>query len=201
MSANVSGESGRGLNRNTRVGLIAFGIAASMLGLGFASVPLYRLFCAVTGFDGTTKRVDETTAGKVQASGKTISIRFDGNVERGMPWQFKPLQNTDQVTIGARDMAIFWAKNTSSEPLIGNATFNVEPERAGKYFNKVQCFCFTEQTLKPGEEMRMPVLYYVDPAILDDPDTKDIEQITLSYTFHPAIKAGAKALDRVGSGK
>jgi len=185
---------------NRRVALIALAIAAAMLGLGFASVPLYRMFCEATGFGGTTQRTTEDVASHVQAVTKTMSIRFDANVERGMPWQFKALQTTDTVTIGGRDMAIFWAKNTGSEPLTGTATFNVEPEYVGKYFNKIQCFCFTEQTLKPGEEVRMPVLYYVDPAILNDPDAKDVQQITLSYTFHPAVNAGAKALDRVGSG-
>ncbi len=185
---------------NRRVALIALAIAGAMLGLGFASVPLYRMFCEATGFGGTTQRTTEDVASHVQAVTKTMSIRFDANVERGMPWQFKALQTTDTVTIGGRDMAIFWAKNTGSEPLTGTATFNVEPEYVGKYFNKIQCFCFTEQTLKPGEEVRMPVLYYVDPAILDDPDAKDVQQITLSYTFHPAVNAGAKALDRVGSG-
>lgn len=201
MSANVIHGFGRGLTQNGRVALIGAGVAAAMLGLGFASVPLYRLFCEATGFAGTTQRVDEQAAQQVTAVADTVSIRFDANVERGMPWKFKPLQTTDQVTIGVRDMALFWAKNTSDEPLTGTASFNVEPEQAGKYFNKIQCFCFTEQTLKPGEEVRMPVLYYVDPAILNDPDTKGIEQITLSYTFHPAINAGAKALDRTGSGK
>jgi cytochrome c oxidase assembly protein subunit 11 len=201
MRANVLGGFGRSMSHNTRVAMIGFIVAAAMLGLGFASVPLYRLFCAATGFNGTTQRVDEQAAQQVKAASNTISIRFDANVERGMPWKFKPLQTTDQITIGVRDMALFWAKNTSNEPLTGTASFNVEPEQAGKYFNKIQCFCFTEQTLKAGEEVRMPVLYYVDPAILNDPDTKDIQQITLSYTFHPAINAGAKALDRVGSAK
>jgi cytochrome c oxidase assembly protein subunit 11 len=188
-------------NRNKRIALTALGMAAAMLGLGFASVPLYRMFCQATGFGGTTQRTSEAQAAQVQAAADTISIRFDANVERGMPWQFKALQTTDQITIGVRDMAIFWAKNTSDQPLTGTASFNVEPEQAGKYFNKIQCFCFTEQTLQPGEEVRMPVLYYVDPAILNDPDAKDVEQITLSYTFHPAVNAGAKALDRTGTGK
>jgi len=201
MNANVIGGFARGFSRNGRIGMIAFGVAAAMLGLGFASVPLYRLFCAATGYNGTTQRVDEATADQVKVASNTISIRFDANVERGMPWKFRPLQTTDQITIGVRDMALFWAKNTSNQPLTGTASFNVQPEQAGKYFNKIQCFCFTEQTLKAGEEVRMPVLYYVDPAILNDPDTKDIQQITLSYTFHPAVNAGAKALDRVGSGK
>jgi cytochrome c oxidase assembly protein subunit 11 len=186
--------------RNRRVGMIALIGALAMLALGFASVPLYRLFCEVTGFGGTTQRVTEAEAGKVAVSANTMSIRFDANVERTMPWKFVPVQVTDTVSLGARDMAIYTAKNLSSEPITGTATFNVEPEAAGKYFNKVQCFCFTEQTLQPGQEVRMPVIYYVDPKIMDDPDAKDIEQITLSYTFHPLTakpsQTDVKALDR-----
>lgn len=185
---------------NARTALIALSVALFMLGLGYASVPLYRIFCQVTGFGGTTRRVDEAQAAMVRDSGRTISIRFDANVERGMPWQFRPLQLTDTVSIGARDMALFWAKNDSEQTVTGTASFNVEPEQAAKYFNKIQCFCFTEQTLKPGEDVRMPVLYYVDPAILDDPDNRDVEQITLSYTFHVTSTGDAKALDRKQSG-
>ncbi|MFT4056574.1 MAG: cytochrome c oxidase assembly protein [Novosphingobium sp.] len=184
---------GRGSNR--KVALTAASAALAMLGLGFASVPLYRIFCQVTGYGGTTQRADEAKAATIQDSGKTISIRFDANVERNMPWQFKPLQRTDTVSIGARDMALFWAKNDSDKVVTGTASFNVEPEQAARYFNKIQCFCFTEQTLKPGEEVRMPVLYYVDPAILTDPDNKDVQQITLSYTFHVTRVEDAKTLD------
>jgi cytochrome c oxidase assembly protein subunit 11 len=180
--------------------VVAASVALAMLALGFAAVPLYRVFCQVTGFGGTTMRVSEAQAAEFEATDKTMSIRFDANVERGMPWQFKPVQVTDTVTIGARDMAVYTAKNLSTEPVTGTATFNVQPQAAGKYFSKVQCFCFTEQTLRPGQEMRMPVIYYVDPAILSDPDAKDIEQITLSYTFHPSVNQGAKPLDRVGTG-
>jgi cytochrome c oxidase assembly protein subunit 11 len=111
-------------------------------------------------------------------------IRFDAN-QRGLPWEFGPERPTDTVTIGARDMSIFIAKNNAAIPITGSATFNVTPALAGQYFNKIQCFCFVEQTLKPGEQVRMPVLYYVDPKILTDPQTKDIEEITLSYTFYP----------------
>ena len=165
-------------------------MALAMLGLGYASVPLYRLFCQVTGFGGTTQRATESDAdiaARLAASGSgaaTMSIRFDANHDPDLPWTFRPEQNTDTVTIGQRDIAIFLAKNTSSEPVSGTACFNVEPEQAGAYFNKIQCFCFTEQTLQPGEEVRMPVLYYVDPKALDDPNMKGVEQITLSYTFH-----------------
>lgn len=190
--------------RNRRVGMIAVIAALAMLGLGFASSPLYRLFCEVTGFDGTSQRVTEAEASRVYVAANTMSIRFDANVERDMPWKFSPVQVTDTVSIGARDMAIYTAKNLSSLPITGTATYNIEPKAAGKYFYKVQCFCFTEQTLQPGQEVRMPVIYYVDPEILNDPDAKDIEQITLSYTFHEAIdqpaqtaeQSGSKALDR-----
>lgn len=186
--------------RNRKVGSIALALAAGMLALGFASVPLYRLFCQVTGFNGTTQRVDEAVAAVVPISTQTMSIRFDANVERGMPWSFRPEQVTDTVAIGARDMAIYVARNTSDTPITGTATFNVEPAYVGKYFNKVQCFCFTEQRLEPGQEMRMPVLFFVDPAILDDPEAVDVEQITLSYTFHPAAGEDANRLDRTASG-
>ena len=180
-------------NRNRRTMLMAFAGALAMLGLGFAAVPLYNLFCSVTGFGGTTQRATEAEADMAarlaaSAGGQTYSIRFDANTARNMPWEFRPVQVTDTVAIGQRDMATYIARNTSDEPITGTATFNVEPEQAGRYFNKIQCFCFTEQTLQPGEEIRMPVLYYVDPAALDDPNMAGVEQITLSYTFHRAIE-------------
>ncbi len=176
-------------DRNLRVGLLALLGALAMLGLGFAAVPLYRLFCQVTGFAGTTQRATLSDAALAQrmaesAGAKPISVRFDANVALDIPWTFKAEQATDTVQIGVRDMAFFTARNDSDEPVTGTATFNVEPEQTGKYFNKIQCFCFTEQTLQPGQEVRMPVLYYVDPAIMKDPSAKGVEQITLSYTFH-----------------
>jgi cytochrome c oxidase assembly protein subunit 11 len=189
-----------GANRNLRVGLMATAFAAAMLGLGFASVPLYRLFCQVTGFGGTTQRVSEAQAREVSATGEVMSVRFDANIQRGMPWRFQPEQVTQEVTLGGRKMAIYLARNDSDRAVTGTATFNVEPAQAGKYFNKVQCFCFTEQTLQPHQEVRMPVIYYVDPKIKDDPDAKGIEQITLSYTFHPVADQAAKALDQANSG-
>jgi cytochrome c oxidase assembly protein subunit 11 len=172
--------------RNLRVGLLAFAGALAMLGLGYASVPLYRLFCQVTGFGGTTMIASEAKAASAAAAatGQKISIRFDATTAGDMPWIFRPSQATDTVTIGQRDIATYVAKNVSSQPITGMATFNVTPEQAGKYFNKIQCFCFTEQTLAPGQEVTMPVLYFVDPAMLDDPNMQGVEQITLSYTFH-----------------
>jgi len=171
-------------NRNARSAVMAGLFALTMLGIGYAAVPLYEIFCRVTGYGGTTQRVGEAQAATVQATSKPMSIRFDSNVNSALPWTFKPEQATDRVSVGARDMAIYIAKNESSQPVVGTATFNVTPVLAGKYFHKIQCFCFTEQTLRPGQQIRMPVLYYVDPAILDDPETKDIEEITLSYTFY-----------------
>ena len=144
-------------NRNRKTGLIALAGALAMLGVGYASVPLYRLFCQVTGFGGTTQRVSEAEAGRVALSDSTMSIRFDANVDRGMPWQFRPEQPTASARLGERRMAIYVARNTSDQPVTGVASFNVVPETAGKYFNKVHCFCFNEQTLAPGQEVRMPV--------------------------------------------
>lgn len=178
-------------HRNRRVGLYALLGALAMLGLGYAAVPLYDLFCRVTGFGGTTQKATEQQADLAErmaqsAGAPEISIRFDASTARDMPWTFRPERVTDTVQIGVRDLAFYTARNDSGVPITGTATFNVEPEQAGKYFHKIQCFCFTEQVLKPGEEVRMPVLYYVDPAILNDPAAMDIEQITLSYTFHKA---------------
>jgi len=176
----------RAKNRTAMFALLG---AAAMLGLGYAAVPLYDLFCKVTGFGGTTQRATESDAAIAarmaqSAGGRTISIRFDGTAASDIPWTFHPEQVTDTVTIGQRDMAFFSARNDSTIPITGTATFNVEPEQAGRYFNKIQCFCFTEQTLQPGQTVRMPVLYYVDPAALKDPNMNGVEQITLGYTFH-----------------
>ena len=118
-----------------------------------------------------------------------MSIRFDASTARDLPWAFRPEQATDTVQIGQRDLAFYTARNDTNETITGTATFNVEPEQAGKYFNKIQCFCFTEQVLQPGQEVRMPVLYYVDPAMLEDARADGIEQITLSYTFHRALES------------
>jgi cytochrome c oxidase assembly protein subunit 11 len=188
-------------SRNLRTALIAAAGALAMLGLGFASVPLYRWFCQVTGLGGTTQRIGEAQAASVKVAGKSISVRFDANVESGMPWKFAASQVTQELAIGARKMAFYRAENLSSEPITGVASFNVEPAQAGLYFNKIQCFCFEQQTLQPGQAVDMPVIYFVDPKLLDDPEARDIEAITLSYTFHvsadqsEALKGGAKALD------
>ncbi|MEM7665654.1 MAG: cytochrome c oxidase assembly protein [Pseudomonadota bacterium] len=183
---------------NLRTGMLALLGAACMVGLGFASVPLYRIFCQVTGFGGTTQVASEFDANLAAqaAGGETMSIRFDASTALDVPWTFRPAQSTDTVQIGQRDIATYVAKNHDSKPATGTATFNVEPSQAGKYFHKIQCFCFTEQTLQPGQEVNMPVLYYVDPAILEDEFMADVEQITLSYTFHRAKEPVSSALNR-----
>lgn len=183
-------------DQNARTALLALLGACAMLALGFASVPLYRIFCQVTGFGGTTMRVSEAQAATVKTSAKSISVRFDANVDRQMPWKFAAEQTTQELRIGARKMAFYHAENLADHAVTGIASFNVEPEQVGKYFNKIQCFCFNEQTLQPGQRVNMPVIYYVDPKILEDPETKDIEQITLSYTFHLAADQPSKALDQ-----
>ncbi|MFM1981376.1 MAG: hypothetical protein RJB22_95 [Pseudomonadota bacterium] len=172
------------MNRTTRTGLMAAGLAIGMAGVGYASVPLYRLFCQVTGFAGTTqKAVGSVAPGAV--AGKTMSIRFDANHAPSLPWTFAPESTREVVTVGAQDITFYQAENLSDKPVKGTATFNVTPSQAGKYFTKIQCFCFTEQTLQPGQKVRMPVIFYVDPAILNDPAANKIEEITLSYTFYP----------------
>jgi cytochrome c oxidase assembly protein subunit 11 len=171
-------------SRNGRTaGMMAL-LVVAMVGLAFASVPLYRLFCQVTGFNGTTQRAEGVESPGAVA-GKMVSVRFDANVSNTIPWRFKPEQTTERVVIGEREMAFFTARNLSARAVTGTATFNVTPVQAGKYFTKIQCFCFNEQTLKPGEEVRMPVIFYVDPAILEDADAREISEITLSYTFYP----------------
>ncbi len=177
-------------DRKLRTAMLALMLACGMLGVGYASVPLYRLFCQVTGLNGTTQRVDTAAPGGV--AGKQVTIRFDANHVPGLPWAFKPELATQTVTIGARNIAFFTAKNLSDKPVTGRATYNVTPVQSGAYFDKIQCFCFTEQTLAPGQEVRMPVVFYVDPKILEDTDARDIAEITLSYTFYP-VDAPAKA--------
>ncbi|WP_353204349.1 cytochrome c oxidase assembly protein [Sphingomonas sp.] len=159
-----------------------------MSGIGWASIPLYRMFCQATGLNGTTQR-GTVAPGAVD---RQIRVDFDTNVAPHMPWKFAPENPSETVAIGARDMAFFTATNTSDHSITGTATYNVTPAQAGKYFTKIQCFCFTQQTLKPGETARMPVIFFVDPKILSDPDANDVETITLSYTFYPVDSAKAK---------
>lgn len=175
--------------RHLRTAALAGAIAVGMVGLAYASVPLYRIFCQVTGFGGTTQKSDGAglaTPAQMQAlGGRTVKVRFDGNIRGGLPWQFAPAQGPMEIRIGEQNMAFYKAGSNGSAPTTGSATFNVSPAAAGKYFAKIQCFCFNEQTLNPGQTVEMPVVFYVDPAILDDPDTRNIDEITLSYSFFP----------------
>jgi cytochrome c oxidase assembly protein subunit 11 len=170
---------------NHRVGLMGAAFVVFMVAASYASVPLYRIFCQQTGYGGTPARASEAEAAGVQVlAGKSMSVRFDANVEAGMPWHFRPEASTQTVQIGARKLAFFDAVNPTDHTITGQASYNIEPGEAAHYFTKVQCFCFSRQTLQPHQSARMPVTYFVDPKILTDPDTKDLQQITLSYTFH-----------------
>lgn len=166
-------------NRNIALACIAF--IGGMVGAAYAAVPLYAMFCQLTGYGGTTQRVEQYSDKVID---RTITVRFDANTS-GLPWDFKPEQREVTSRIGETLQIAYVAKNVFDTPTSGRATFNVTPELAGAYFNKVECFCFTDTTLKPGETLEMPVVFYVDPAIDDVPELKSTKTITLSYTFFP----------------
>ncbi|MEH6630002.1 MAG: cytochrome c oxidase assembly protein [Halopseudomonas aestusnigri] len=170
-------------SKNTRVALVLGGLVFGMVGLAFASVPLYRLFCQVTGFGGTTQISEAGAEDNLVVSDRDMTIRFDSTVNGDLPWKFKPAQRAVDLKVGEEGIAFYRAKNTSDEKIKGVATFNVTPLKAGQYFVKIDCFCFSEQTLLPGQEVDMPVTFYVDPEIENDPNLSDVKTITLSYTF------------------
>jgi cytochrome c oxidase assembly protein subunit 11 len=165
----------------SRTALILTLLVFGMTGMAFASVPLYRLFCQVTGFNGTPVRA----AAAPGATAGHIGVRFDANINSALPWTFEPEQERISIAPGARTRALYRAHNLTARTTTGRAVFNVSPALAGQYFSKIECFCFTEQTLKPGEVVDMPVIFFVDPKLREDPATKDIDEITLSYTFYP----------------
>ncbi len=168
-----------------------------MVGMSYAAVPLYQIFCQVTGYGGTTRQVEQASDVVLD---RKIKIRFDANVSSGLPWEFKPEQREIEISIGETKQISYRSKNLFNSETTGQATFNVTPQAAGAYFNKVECFCFTEQTLKPGEEAEMPVVFFVDPDIVNEPETKNINTITLSYTFYPHEKTqGVAAVDGEGT--
>jgi cytochrome c oxidase assembly protein subunit 11 len=181
--------------RHGRLVVLLVLLTAGMAGLAYASVPLYRLFCEATGYGGATRRA---TAQSDNTVDRQITVRFDANTSSGLNWNFQPEQREVTLKIGENGLAFYRATNKSSAPLTGTATFNVTPEIAGSYFNKVQCFCFTEQTLAPGQTADFPVSFFVDPAILNDADARDIEEITLSYTFFRVNKGGDSAASTSG---
>ena len=155
-------------------------VVIGMVGLAYASVPLYEIFCRVTGFGGTTQVAELESD---QVIDRTFTIRFDSNVNDALPWQLMPAVNEVDVKVGENKLAFYRATNTSEETIVGTATFNVTPDKSGLYFNKVQCFCFTEQVLKPGQTVDMPVSFFLDPALMDDAKMDGLTTITLSYTF------------------
>lgn len=182
---------------NLRVAFICGGIFTAMVGASFAAVPLYQLFCQVTGFGGTTQRADSDSSIVID---RKITVRFDGNINGALPWNFKPLQRSVTLRMGESTQVAYEAANKGGETTFGTSVFNVTPLEAGAYFNKIQCFCFTEQALAAGESVEMPVVFFVDPAMDEDPDLKYVKEITLSYTFypveHPVKPVAAKSADK-----
>jgi cytochrome c oxidase assembly protein Cox11 len=180
--------------RNLKIVLPAVGVIGIMLGLVAYSPTLYRLFCAATGYGGTTQRVDSDTG---TVSDRVITVRFDSNVAPGLPWRFEPVQREVKVRLGEQQLVSFTAENLTDQAIVGHATFNVTPQTTGIYFNKVQCFCFDEERLNAHQKVDMPVVFFVDPALADDPETRDVDTITLSYTFFRSVNpTGAKDLSR-----
>jgi len=170
--------------KNARTATVLFSVVAGMVGLAYASVPLYQWICQVTGLAGTPST--ENVVASDTILDETINVRFDSNVSPALPWQFEPLQREVTVRLGEESLAFYRATNTSDKPIVGTSTFNVSPFKAGPFFIKMECFCFTEQVLLPGESIEMPVSFYVDPEIIEEANTKEVRAITLSYTFYQA---------------
>jgi cytochrome c oxidase assembly protein subunit 11 len=180
--------------KNLRVIVPCLGVIAVMLGLVAYSPQLYRMFCGATGLGGTTQRVNEDTA---TIAKRMVTVQFDSNVEPGLPWRFEPEQRAVKVHLGEQKLVYFSAENLSDQPIVGHATFNVTPLQTGIYFNKIQCFCFTEERLDPHQKIDMPVVFFVDPAFGKDSELRDIDTITLAYTFfRSANPANARDLSR-----
>ncbi len=168
-------------DKNRRVMFGLAGLGVFMLGMSFAAVPLYDMFCRVTGYGGTTQRAEQAPDVILD---RKVTVRFVSNVDNDLPWRFKPTQPTMSVRIGETGLAFYEATNLSDQPIAGTASFNVTPFTTGGYFVKIACFCFTEQVLQPGESVQMPVTFYVDPDIMEDDEASAVNTITLSYTFH-----------------
>jgi cytochrome c oxidase assembly protein subunit 11 len=180
MTEAVESRTARRSNRGVVILCLCF--VGGMLGMAYAAVPLYALFCQVTGYGGTTQRVEQYSDRVID---RPVTVRFDANVSGGLPWEFRPEQRSVTMKMGETVQIAYTARNIFDRPAQGRATFNVTPEMAGAYFNKVECFCFTDTTLKAGEQLEMPVVFFVDPAIDDVPELKGMTTITLSYTFFP----------------
>jgi cytochrome c oxidase assembly protein subunit 11 len=175
---------------NKAVALALVGIVAGMGGLAFASVPLYRLFCAATGFGGTPSIGPAAAPGAIA---RRITVRFNADTNPGLPWQFQPSQAQITLPLGEQELAFYNARNLAGTPVTGTAVYNVTPEKVGRYFHKTACFCFNEQTLAAGQQMEFPVSFWVDPKLADDPNTADVTTITLSYTFFRTLEDAARA--------
>ena len=188
MSENAGTPQKQGRN-NGAVVMMCLSFVFGMGAMSYAAVPLYRIFCQVTGYNGTTQRVDQVSSVVLD---RTMRVTFDANVAPGLQWDFKPVEREVNPKIGETIQVNFTAENRSNETQRGQAVFNVTPGEAGVYFNKVQCFCFTETDLKPGEKLDMPVVFYIDPDIVKAVESKNIHTVTLSYTFYP--KEGPKPL-------
>jgi cytochrome c oxidase assembly protein subunit 11 len=182
------------LDKKTRFGIVAALVPIAMVGAAYGSVPLYQLFCQVTGYGGTTQIA---TAAASQVLERTIKIRFDANVAPGIPWKFAPEKAEVELNLGENGLAFYKVKNESDRAVTAVATYNVTPHKVGPYFQKLECFCFQDRTLQPGESMELPVIFYVDPALATDKNVKEVTEITLSYTF---FEAGSRELAQAQSG-
>jgi cytochrome c oxidase assembly protein subunit 11 len=189
-TANRKPASGRGLTRDAAVAAVCGLVVVLMVGASYAAVPFYNWFCRATGFNGTTQVATSAPSGAPLA--RTITVRFDSNVSSGLPWKFEPEQTEIRVRIGEVVTAFYTVTNLSARTTSGQAVYNVAPLTVGAYFQKINCFCFTEQTMAPGESRQMPVVFYVDPSIVDDRDNDGLVNITLSYTFYPIREAAPK---------
>ncbi|MDH5721813.1 MAG: cytochrome c oxidase assembly protein [Alphaproteobacteria bacterium] len=185
--------------KNRRAGLIVLGVVIAMIGLSFVSVPLYNMFCRVTGLAGTTQEAEILPETILE---REVTIRFDSNTARNLPWDFKPEKKSIKLKVGARGFINFIAKNNGDEPITGMAVYNVTPLKAGKYFTKIQCFCFDSQVLQPGQKVNMPVLFFVDPKIDENELMDDVTTITLSYSFFHSESEGLdKAMEEIYESK
>jgi cytochrome c oxidase assembly protein subunit 11 len=179
---------------DTKVALMCVGGVVAMGCMAYAAVPLYQMFCQVTGLGGTTQKAEKPSDVMLN---RTVTVRFDSNVSPKLGWSFEPVQRTVEAHIGENMLVFYRATNTSDRKVTGTATFNVAPDAAGLFFSKIECFCFKEQTLEPGQSIEMPVSFYVDPALVTDPEASRLKQITLSYTFYPVEGAKAAASEPV----
>jgi len=179
----------RGQRSDAKVALFCVAGALAMAGMSYAAVPLYQMFCEATGLNGTTQRAAKPSDVVLD---RVVTVRFDANVSAKLGWTFEPVQRTVDAYIGENMLVFYRATNTTDRVMKGTATFNVAPDAAGLYFSKIECFCFKEQTLNPGETIEMPVSFFVDPAIVKDPESSRLKEITLSYTFYP-VEGGAPA--------